>query len=395
MTLYNNKTNGKLCVRKKDAMMWLFLVMLTLPHMNPPYLSQLSVWESVLNGWRMVSFLLVVFWFFIVKKRVSQIVILICAWEIFLFITTFLHQGEIYSSAVSAFSILSIVLLYDVAYDKGKLFLSSQLFCFEIIVYINLLTELLYPNGLYIPSANSNAFVGRLYWFLGYYNNHTKYFIPALLFAWLYYQSTKLKKRTFFLTIAIYISAFLAWSGGVLISLSIIAVVFVFFKNRTFFFNYYTYWMLHIVFYLFVIVFKMQNLFKWIINDFLGKWNSLMGRMIVWERTLKFIKDSPFIGHGIQNSFVRASEYNVYWASTHAHNMLLEVLYQGGAIGISLWISIVILAGKRIFVYRNTEESKIISLAFLGWCVSTLVEPFTTSFLMAMFVVAYLSNSSK
>ena len=70
-----------------------------------------------------------------------------------------------------------------------------------------------------------------------------------------------------------------------------------------------------------------------------------------------------------------------------------EILYQGGGIGLCIWITIVIVAGRRIYKYRNTNESKIIATAFLGWCVATLVEPFTSCFLMGMFVVAYHSNS--
>ena len=48
--------------------------------------------------------------------------------------------------------------------------------------------------------------------------------------------------------------------------------------------------------------------------------------------------------------------------------------------------------GVAVYQNRNTMESKIIAIGFLGWCIATLVEPFTTPFLMGMFVIAYYSN---
>ncbi len=394
MTQLGNKIYGKFYISKKNTLMWLFLVVLTLPHMNPAYLERISSIESIMNMWRLMSFAVVVFWTLFIKKHISSIVIIIAAWELLLFITTLFHQGEVYNSVTAAFSVLSIVLLYDVAHDKGEIFLSSQLFCFEIVIYINLITELIYPNGLYTESSSTKAFVGRLYWFLGYYNNHTRYFVPALLFAWLYYQTTRKKGRTLFLTGAIFLSAVLAWSGGTILSLLAMIIVFIFFKNRVHIFNYYTYWMLHIIFFVFVIILKSQNLFMWLIDDFLGKRSSLIGRMLAWDRTLKIISDSPLFGYGIKDSFFRVAEYNVGWAAIHAHNMLLEILYQSGVVGICLWTLIVIIAGKRVYKCCDKEENKIIAIAFLGWCVATLVEPFTSCFLMGMFVIAYYSNSA-
>lgn len=390
MTLYNNKTNGKLCVRKKDTMMWLFLVMLTLPHMKPPFLDRIPAWEMLFNGWRLVSFTVVVFWVLVVKRKISMIVIFISVWEVFLFITTALHQGEIYNSAVSAFSVLSIAFLYDVAHDKEETFLSSQLFCFEIVIYANLISELLYPDGLY--SEGTYLFTHYKNWFLGYYNNHTKYFIPAIMFALLYAEKKKSYLRITFLISTIFVSALLIWSGGVLTSLFIMLIVYTFFKNITRIFNYFSYWLLHILFFLAVYVFRLQELLRWLVDSILGKWNSLTTRINVWKDTANLIARSPFFGYGIQSQFRRAAEVH-YNHGIHAHNMLFEILYQGGGGGLCLWIIIVVVAGMRLYKYRNTGESKIIATAFLGWCVATLVEPFTSCFLIGMFVIAYYSNS--
>lgn len=104
-----------------------------------------------------------------------------------------------------------------------------------------------------------------------------------------------------------------------------------------------------------------------------------------------FISEKFIFGHGIEIPIVRQMKAATDWAY-HAHNQFLEILYQGGIINLILFTIIVIVAGKNVYRYRDTEESKIISVAFLGWCIHGLVEPFMTSFLMGMFVIAYHSN---
>lgn len=376
-------------ISKKKTLLWLWMVFLTLPHMKTPYLNQIPIADSVINIWRLVTFGIIMVQLLFVKRKASLISALLIAQQMFLLLVTVINGQEVYACVLSVFSVISVVLFYDYnAYDR-EVFLSSQLFCFELMIYINLVTELLYPNGMYV--LNSSLFRADRNWFLGFYNNHTQYYIPALMFAWLYYKSTGKKLRTFALTAGIFVSAFIVWSGGVLTALFGMAFAYIFLKNHTRLFHYYTYWLVHLAFFLFVIVMKLQNLFRWLIDDILGKWGSLMARMELWTRVRKQILEAPLIGHGIVDGTVRELKSGFNWAM-HAHNLLLEILYQGGVINLILWTIIVIAGGVAVYQNRNTMESKIIAIGFLGWCIATLVEPFTTPFLMGMFVIAYYSN---
>lgn len=389
MDQIDKKQNRLYHINASHVGYWLFLVFLTLPHINPDYLQQIPLWEFFLNGWRLVSFIVIAFWVFFIRKKMSLVLALIGIYEFFIIVTTAIHHGETYGATMDAFSVLSITMLYDVSYTKNdRTFLSSQLFCFELVTYINLYTIFAFPGGMY--SVPPEYYTKN--WFLGYYNTYTRYFVPALMFAWLYKEKTGKRLRVYFLATAIVVTVFKVWSGGEIMLLLSMFLVYLFFKNRTGLFNYYSYWILQIVFLVGVLVFRVQNLFRWFIDDFLGKWGSLTSRISLWEKTLQFFLKFPIMGHGIQDSFtVRRSEYGSI-AGAHAHNLLLELLYRGGIIGIILWGTIVIIAGKTLYKYRETPESKIIATAFLGWCIATLVEPFTMPFLMGMFVIAYRSN---
>lgn len=379
-------------INGKDACYWFLLIFLTLPHMKPAYLARIPTVDMVFDILRGVSFLVIVLWHVIGRKSVSLVIALVAVWRVFLVSSTLVHGGEVYACIVESFSIMSVVLLYDAAYNSEKpIFISAQLFCFELMIYINLLTEVIFPSGLY---TTVSTIVHNENWFIGYYNNHSQFFIPALMFAWLYREKTGKTMRTILLTMAIYISAVLVWSGGVLLSLAGMTLIFLFLKKQTRLLNYYTYWLLHIVFFVSVYVLHVQDWFHWLLVDILGKMGSLTFRITLWGRVLKLIAESPILGHGSQDVFVRTAEVHLAHG-VHAHNMLLEQLYLGGVTGLTLWVCIILLSGRQLMKYSDTKESKIISTAFLGWCIATLVEPFTTPFLMGMFVIAYRSNQEE
>ena len=348
-------------ISKKKTLLWLWMVFLTLPHMKTPYLNQIPIADSVINIWRLVTFGIIMVQLLFVKRKASLISALLIAQQMFLLLVTVINGQEVYACVLSVFSVISVVLFYDYnAYDR-EVFLSSQLFCFELMIYINLVTELLYPNGMYV--LNSSLFRADRNWFLGFYNNHTQYYIPALMFAWLYYKSTGKKLRTFALTAGIFVSAFIVWSGGVLTALFGMAFAYIFLKNHTRLFHYYTYWLVHFAFILFVIVMKLQNLFRWLIDDILGKWGSLMARMELWTRVRKQILEAPLIGHGIVDGTVRELKSGFNWAM-HAHNLLLEILYQGGVINLILWTVIVIAGGWRSIKTEIPWKARLLPLGF-------------------------------
>lgn len=378
---------------KWDSYLWIVLVLLTLPQLNPKYLGEFVFSNVIVNCLRVISSLVILFWMFAVKRKLSVIVLVIGLQQGYLLLCTFIAGGAVRDCMLSVVAVLSVVMLYDVALEKWEVFLSSQLFCFEVVIYINLLTEIVFPDSLYVTQDEIMHVVLRKNWFLGFYNNHTQYFLPALMIAFLYKYKTGKKLRTYILTLAIFVSAVLVWSGGVLVALLGISIVYTFFKNWTKIFNYYNYWLLHLVFFISVILLKSQIIFKWLIDDMLGKWHSLEVRMELWDRYIEeFIPQKIIFGYGIEDSIERKMKVEMKWAC-HAHNQLLEVLYQGGIINLVLFLIIIIIVGRNIYQYRNTEESKIISTAFLGWCLHGLVEPFMTPFLMGMFVVAYYSNT--
>lgn len=375
----------------RDSYLWIVLVLLTLPQLNPRYLGEFALSNVIVNCLRVISSLVILFWMFAVKRKLSVIVLVIGLQQGYLLLRTFIAGGAVRDCMLSVVAVLSVVMLYDVALEKWEVFLSSQLFCFEVVIYINLVTEFLFPNSMYVPRIEQTLHVSSKYWFLGFYNSHIQYFLPALMIAFLYKVETGKWKRTVMLTIAIYISILKVWSAGSIITIFGMTVVYLIFKNRTKVFHYYNYWILHLLFFVFGILFKIQIVFSKLVDAILGKWHSLELRMSLWDKCLGDIMMKPVFGYGIEYPIELEKRVGMDWAS-YTHNQLLDIMYKGGIINLVLFIAIIIIAGKNVYRYRDTVESKIIASVFLGCCINGLVEVPVSSFVMGMFVIAYYSN---
>ena len=381
-TIRNNAKRG-------DAYSFWLYVFLIMPHLKPVYLERIPLWDNLFNAWRLLSFLIILIQLFLIRQKISKVCLLLVIMEIYLFCVTGLRGGEMAKVLKDGFSLLSVAFLYDALDKRVKTFLSALLFSMEVLIYINLATIILYPNGLYVSFVNYLLTTYKNY-FLGYYNTHSVYYIPALVAAYLYREITGKSFRAYALTVAIFTSAILTWSGGILISLSAMTAGYLFFhftKNRkSRILTYYTCWAIHPLFFFSIILFKIQNLFRWLIDGTLHKWYSLISRQKLWDRMLDLVSRHFIIGHGVASLLNRQIESGVNL--THAHNQFLEILYQGGLIYLILFTILVIVSGKRFYARRDTKIAQIITIGFLGWCVHTTVEPYMTPFLMGLFIMA-------
>lgn len=375
----------------RETLLWLAFVLLTLPHFNP--LNNFSpATEKLINILRVLSSVVIVVWVVFIKRRLSPIVLLLGVQQSYLLLVTIWRGAAVRDAVINAAAIVCVALLYDMMQEERKIFLSSQIFCFELMIYCNLVTVLLFPHGMYAVSKNIAGYADHRYYFLGFYNNFICYCVPALLLLSLWKASTKLQKlRKVLLVAVIYATAFKLRSGAVLVALIAMAIACVFLQKLPSIFNFFSVWLLHICFFVGIIWLRLQNLFRWLIDDILGEWNSFMGRMDVWDKSMEAISHAWLFGHGQVDNLIRQEELGYYWAN-HAHNMLLELLYKGGIINAALFILIIFVAGHRAYKYRYTAESKLIAIAVFGWCIDSLVETYMHAFLMAMFVIAYYSN---
>lgn len=359
-------------------------ILLTFPFMSSTFCDQYIVLDLLFISGKVMASLYIIAYFIIIKKKVSLAAVMIITIEMFLLFTTVVNHAELRRCVMTVLQIAMVSLLFDMGLDSAKEFIVAQYFCFSIIIYLNFVCELMFPDGMFVAKVTNYT----QNWILGYYNNHSVYYIMAICMTLLYmHYYNKIIGPVLLLSI-IGVSALLVRSGGVIGTLGIMySFLIIFLVCKKLVGNYYIYWMIHVVFFCAIFLGRraLLNIAYIFAESLFSKGSSFLARVALWIREVTYLKDNWLIGYGIESQTARLKEYG--WA-LHTHNLVLEILHQGGIIYFALFSFIVIYAGYKLNLCKDIFVVRIVSICFLGWIVATLVEPFTTPFLIALFIVA-------
>ena len=312
---------------------------------QPSYFTQLPVLDKVYDVLQILAGLCIGICYLaeiVRKRRINPIVALVAVYYGILILSTLLNQGDMKGTLLRSANFVIICMMLDlIAVYNPKGLISSLLIVLEAMVYLNLVTILIFPEGLYASDYFFRLLV------LGYKNQMINVMLPAACFGMIrYHMETegKLEKnwkawiRAFILILTTVLSAVLVHSGA---SILITGAMLIFWLFRAAFvdklFNFRNYLILNILF-IFCnrYFFECKICLRFLIEDILHKNLTLTGRTVIWDRTLELIGEKPILGHGVPFYEDRKLQYAIEtkWinkaAGLHAHDRFLETLYRGG-----------------------------------------------------------------
>ena len=96
-----------------------------------------------------------------------------------------------------------------------------------------------------------------------------------------------------------------------------------------------------------------------------GEITSLTGRTEIWYAALKLAQSQPWMGYGYGSSVfvLPAHTEDVGFATSHAHNLFLQLFLTTGGIGLALFLFTMLALGLRAVAYRNRVI--VVMLAFV------------------------------
>jgi O-antigen ligase len=285
------------------------------------------------------------------------------------------------------FQVIAVCLVFDyeIRHDS-KMFLSVTEFFFSVIIYINFLTILLYPQGMYI---GSNGYYSN--WFLGFKNIFILYMLPAMLFSYLNsYSKNKISVNTILLSLIIIISIILTNSATGIVGVLVFFATLILSKviKSTKILNIKVFSYIYIASFLAIVILRLQNLFSFFIVDVLHKDITFTGRTYIWDYVYQFISQKKLLGYGVENSLTRLNKTS-YLKSYHAHNQILEIIYKSGFIGLISFILLAYVSLKQLFKHKQTKQALIISITIFSYFVISLTEAYDYEYIMFIFVIAY------
>lgn len=283
------------------------------------------------------------------RKRFSLITFLILLILTLIILVTIRRSGD-YLTAIQVISRpFLIVMVLDYYRNKVDCVLSTWMKICFILVFIDLMSMILFPTGLYATNLYD------INWFLGYKTARFEYVMPLVLIS--LYLSYKSKNNiSLYLLLTLFMSLFTMWyskSTAAFLSLLflIIIVILDFFKGhlKQKFYLYYLIFANKIIILLYtfanIALFLISQLIivqQFVINV-LHKDPTLTTRTTLWARIFQYMRKFFMFGCGYLNfdQFVLITQ-NQYAGS--AHNLMIRILVNVGFVGLILFYVILLIS---------------------------------------------------
>ncbi len=374
--------------KRKDMISFILYTLLLIPFFKVTYLT--VCYPSIESLYRILQVVAAVIILFLIlkRKKYSKIMNYILLYFGILIISTFLNKGEISASFFLSLRVLISCLIVDYGLKtQTKVFLNSFEFLLSILVYLNFLSIILFRRGLYVSGIGYTE-----NWILGYKNLHILYILPAILVSFVNssYSKDQFSFRCYFLLLISILSLIIVNSSTSLIGVFLVLFYLIFRQmvNKRSFFHIKNYVVLYITLFMSIVIFRVQNLFRFLIVNVLHKDLTLTGRTYIWDYVITFIQRKKMLGYGMENSMLRLNKTN-YWRSYHAHDQLLEIVYKTGFIGLVVYFMIMYVSLKELYLYRSYPIVKLISIIVFSYFIMMLTEFYLFDYYMFIFVFCY------
>ena len=376
-------------------MLLLISVIVLFTIIEPAYLGRIAPLHSLYRICKIVITACVLVYFIVIKRKTNIYILLVAGFALAGIISTILNKGVIYESFKRGAYMLALALFMSIMIEvDSRVLLKALSIVLGLYVHINMLTRVLYPDGLYVAELEGY----KNCWFLGYDNLAAMIIILAQTVSIFRIVAYKSKSMIWDKSVVVSGAAFLLCQQ---IATGILAECLLFFivilmknpaarktvgKARLFVVG---------MFVLFIVLqfFSVQQnevvagLFARFAKD-----GSLMWRMNLWKKTWEEISLAwPFWGFGVHNNLDYIRKFG-YAAAGHFHCNYLQVVYERGIIGIILLFAMFYYAA-RCFDSRKKEYPSMIILGgltaiMLIWQVEAYFTV-TTYFIIALTLLYY------
>ena len=338
--------------------------------------------------------------FFIVLKIISAIAIFVESFEqiikrgliiqkknpifwVFLYdfwilLITYLLKGDVNRAVIDLVSLVALTLFSTNLIQKFPSNVTVFLRVFSVLLCFQLISELLFPNGmpadLYLNNASNPLFFCTL-------DNGTTgltcLFVFLIEISDLIDENYIINKWTsvyFPKMIAILTAFFSGSSTAVICTLSLVVLLWLLKQEKMKLASKKSFWISLFVFIVYS-VFSMENslLYRFIIG-LTGK-SGFSGRYYLWGQAINMICESPFVGYGRLNR----NYLSVWGGYFSSHNMILELLLQGGMVALFIFVLMMICYLKIIGKNNDMKIKKILFSTIFVVLTALMMEQSTQS----------------
>lgn len=287
-----------------------------------------------------------------------------------------LVNGNLSDIGAQFLPIVTLIMLFTVNLQRDIVkWLRPLRFLLFVYALINAVTILLYPDGLYTQLVNEYSVrTAKELWFLGYRNPQIRLLLPALVISYLcdHIERGRLTGVTYALFVLVTFTVLRLHSRTALVGYILFLVLLYLAMEKDMTIHPRWFLILNAVFFVFVVLLRMQRYLSFIIVEILHRDITLSSRDMVWNLALASFIRKPILGPSI-TVYKLAEWYSV----THPHNFMLYVLCKGGLAGFALLTSFLVIVTRRLQAARDSAIGKVLLVSFEAFFVMTFVESLT------------------
>lgn len=371
-------------------------IILLFSFLQPEYFSSNPIVHMGFNVLRVIAIITGIV-IMLKLRQVFYITFIITIFYLTVGVSTIINGGDLAELLSNSILIIGFVMWVELLLRNYPIRALQVLnFIFASLTYINLLFFLVFPNGYNNYYSSTGLLVVR--YFLGVYNQFAAVLIPAVIISVIYslIKHKKICLSTWVLISSVVFTFLYFWSATSILGIGLIIFYLIFVHKGLlkYFVNYKILSICFIALFIMIVFANNLSIFAFIIEDILNKDLTLSTRTRIWEAAIQMISQSPFMGYG----FLEGGRYIFISHSIerNAHNMFLQILLQGGVIGLSTVILIITIVFRRISTFRNEKVVRFFLFSMFISFVMMLSEVYSMTFLLVVLLIGvYLPNILK
>ena len=330
--------------------------------------------EALYQTWQICSVALM-FLILAIKNTVwvNKFVKYFILYKVEVFLVTTIFKGFSYGILVVDLAAIFIILLMCIDYRE----------ILKALVFIGTFAGLI---NLYSIIKNTSA--DEIY-FIGGKNSFSMFLIPMLFLSIINSNEkhgTIIEKvhfsNYFFVALCTYTIFWGASGSGIISMITVLLLMFLFSKykpNKLVVVGI-------IAFANILLVFNSTSLFsseKWIdFVEFLGKDATMTSRTLIWERAFNLLDGHYLFGIGRGSILEYKNFYDILQLKTEAHNLIVELLLNGGIVGFILFFSAVLSLIRKIDI--SQKKQRYVFFAIIAMFVNGLTESINNNYLLTI-----------
>ena len=359
-----------------------FLVCL-FPFFKPYYITQFSGITQIYNILQIFVAVIMIFEF-LKGEKLSKTIGIIMIMEICLIFSSVLSDLNIIDTVKNVIQTIILCILIEnfSKKDISKLFLALKILLVFFLI-IDFIFVIKYPLGIRIDLYNV--------WFFGAKNSQIAYILPALFVTYIYNFILHKTNRWFKIEyiVLVLISFYILYIVNSVTSIIVLLLFFIllFFSHNKFYISISMkkISILYFILFLSIVVFQIQNYFSDFFINILGKDVTFTGRTNIWNDTIQFIKNRLLLGYGLEPSYLRVIKLNDI-AALNSHNMILEIIYNGGMLLFSIFLYFWNYLCKKVDSFSK-ENDQILKTILVVYLIELMFEVFAFEQLLWIFVL--------